>query len=148
MIQRYETARESVIYCRPRVVAQPVSGQCAQNQANEIQARRDEDMWSTQRMNRLFEPPPTYPPTDLVGTCNVLAGLVKFCCCVIYIFHDGFGIPFFDFEESFYFESGRLLWRTTTSTRPSSYAGVYFIGISPSGVNPGAGGTIPAKPRP
>ena len=43
-IQMYITAGEIVIYSRPRVVARPVSDQCAQKQVNSIQARRDEEM--------------------------------------------------------------------------------------------------------
>ena len=96
-------------------------------------------------MNRLFDPPPAYPPTELVSVLSVLAGLVKFVSCVLYFFMMNLGFRLFNFEDPFYSESGRLLWVNTTSRRPSSFAQVNFIGFSPLGVNPVAGGTIPAK---
>ena len=75
-------------------------------------------------MNRLFETLPTYTPTELVMMLSVLVGLVKFVCCVIFFLMMHLGFPLFDFEKSFFPESGRLLWRTTTSRRLPSFAGV------------------------
>ena len=84
-------------------------------------------------MDRLFETPPTYTPTELVSMWSVFVGFVKFVCCVISFFMMHLGFPLFDFEESFHSGSGRLLWITTTSRRLPSFAAVYFIGFSPSG---------------
>ena len=96
VVQRYKTASESTIYCRRRVVAKPVSHQCA-HQENATQPRRHEEMRSTQRMNRLFEPPPTCPPTEVVSMWRILPGLVKFEFCVFYCFRMDTGFPLFGY---------------------------------------------------
>ena len=125
VIQRYKTAYPELLRSPYQINAHKTK--------NASQARRYEEMWSTQRMNRLFETLPTYTPTELVMTWSVLVGLVKFVCCVISFLMMHLGFPLFDFEKSFFPESGRLLWRTTTSRRLPSFAGVYFIGFSPYG---------------
>ena len=63
----------------------------------------------------LFEPPPTYTPTELMSMWSVLVGSGEFGCCVISFYMMHLGFPLFDFEESLRSETGSLLWRTTTS---------------------------------